>query len=79
MSDTQARTYQWLPANGKRHAVPGGKVEPGEEITTLADEQVTVPNQRPDSDAWMWPTCLECYDEAKKCTHVSLAGLHAYR
>jgi hypothetical protein len=79
MSDTQARTFQWLPANGKRHAVPGGRVTPGDEITTLVGEQVTVPKQRSDSDAWTWPTCVKCYDEAKNCTHVSLVGLHGHQ
>lgn len=79
MSDTQARTFQWYPAEGKRHALPGGRVSLGEEITTLAKEHVTVPNQRPGSDAWTWPTCVACYDEAKNCTHVSLAGLRDHR
>jgi hypothetical protein len=75
----EARKFQWLPANGQRHAVPGGRVALGEEITTLVGEKVTVPSQRRDSDAWLWPTCIECYDAAKDCTHVSLARLHGHR
>lgn len=79
MTDAAARTFQWWPAEGKRHALPGGRIKLGDEITTLANEHVTVPNQRPDSDAWTWPTCIGCYNAAKECTHVSLAGLHGHR
>lgn len=77
MAGVESRTFRWLPAGGRRHAVPGGRVTPGEEITTLFGELVTVPTQRlePTSPEWMWPTCVGCWDEAKKCTHVSLAGL----
>jgi hypothetical protein len=75
MSDTEVRTFRWLPANGKRHAVPGGRVTPGAQITTLVGEEVTVPTQRLGSTEWTWPTCRDCYNEAKKCTHVSLSGL----
>ena len=72
---SEVRTYRWLPASGKRHAVPGGRATPGEEITTLVGERVTVPTQRLGSTEWTWPTCRDCYDEAKKCTHISLAAL----
>ena len=75
MTGSEIRTYRWLPADGKRHAVPGGRVKPGEEITTLVGERVTVPTQRLGSTEWTWPTCRACWDEAKKCTHFSLAGL----
>ncbi|MFC0434403.1 zinc finger protein [Kutzneria buriramensis] len=75
MTGAETRTFRWLPACGKRHAVPGGRVEPGEEITTLVGERVTVPLQRLGSTEWTWPTCVGCWDEAKKCTHISLAGL----
>jgi hypothetical protein len=75
VTEAETRTYRWLPAGGRRHAVPGDRVKPGEEITTLVGERVTVPLQRLGSTEWTWPTCVGCWDEAKKCTHVSLAGL----
>lgn len=75
MTGNEARTYQWFPAEGMRHAVPGGRVAPGAEIVTLIGEHVTVPTQRLGSTEWTWPTCVGCWDEAKKCTHVSLVSL----
>jgi hypothetical protein len=75
MAGSEIRTYRWLPADGKRHAVPGGQVEPGEEIRTLVGESVTVPAQRLGSTEWTWPTCVPCWDEAKGCTHISLVAL----
>ena len=75
MVGNKARTYRWLPADGMRHAVPGGRITPGEQITTLIDEIVTVPTQRLGADEWAWPTCAGCWDAAKDCTHVSLASL----
>lgn len=75
MTEVEVRTYRWLPAGGKRHAIPGDQVEPGEEVTTLVGERVTVPTQRLGSTEWTWPTCRDCWDEAKKCTHISVAGL----
>jgi hypothetical protein len=75
MSNAQMRTFQWLPADGKRHAVPGGKVTRGAEIETLVGEAVTVPTQRLGETEWQWPTCKACWDAAKDCIHVSLSGL----
>ncbi|WP_442912733.1 zinc finger protein [Kutzneria sp. CA-103260] len=75
VAGAEIRTYRWLPADGRRHAVPAGPVGPGNEITTLIGERVTVPTQRLGSTEWTWPTCEGCWDEAKKCTHVALAGL----
>ncbi|WP_211762673.1 zinc finger protein [Kutzneria sp. CA-103260] len=79
MAGVGTRTYRWLPADGKRHAVPGGRVVPGDEIATLVGERVTVPTQRLGPTEWTWPTCLDCWNEAKKCTHVSLAGLAVHQ
>jgi hypothetical protein len=75
VTSAEIRTFRWLPAGGKRHAVPGSRVVPGQEITTLVGERVTVPTQRLGSTEWTWPTCRDCWDEAKKCTHFSLAAL----
>ncbi|MFI9383887.1 zinc finger protein [Kutzneria sp. NPDC052558] len=75
VTGSEIRTYRWQPADGKRHAVPGGRVKPGEQVTTLVGERVTVPTQRLGPTEWTWPTCVRCWDEAKTCTHISLAGL----
>jgi len=60
------RTFRWLPADGARHAIPRGLFAPGEEVLTLADETVRMPQRRPGELEWLWPTCLACWAVAKE-------------
>lgn len=52
------RLFQWLPHEGKRHAVVIDLV-PGDEGHTLCDEEVVMPRQVGERE-WCWPTCVDC-------------------
>lgn len=61
--------HHWQPAEKLRHAVPGRlpagqQHEVGEEIVTLCERSVEAA-QRTDL-TWLWPTCCECMEAAKR-------------
>lgn len=59
--------FRWVPADGARHATAdvrlAGAYTPGDEIDSLCGNRVTV--AEPTDIAWLWPTCTDCYSEAR--------------
>ncbi|WP_143027955.1 zinc finger protein [Lentzea albidocapillata] len=61
---TPPEPFRWFPADGARHAVLRGLVEPGATGDTLCGAEVVVPKIPPPKyPDGLWPTCPKC-DEA---------------
>lgn len=60
-----APKFYWWPAHRERHAFWGNRIEPaaGSTGATLCGEPVTF--RELVRDAWLWPSCQECWDTAK--------------
>lgn len=73
---TPPEPFRWFPADGARHAVLRGLVEPGATGDTLCGAEVAVPMAPPPKyPDGLWPTCPRC-DQAWREDQALRAEAH---
>jgi hypothetical protein len=73
---TPPEPFRWFPADGARHAVLRGLVEPGATGDTLCGAEVVVPKIPPPKyPDGLWPTCQSC-DQAWRDDQAKRAAAH---
>jgi hypothetical protein len=57
--------FTWQPAGLRRHCyLAEYPVTPGTEVAALCGSLIV--GRRASRDEWCWPTCAECYEEARR-------------